>query len=241
MPPVLYTADFPTPDLLQRGRDEGLICRVRRAGAVAAPTEAGSTISVYDQSGTAIVDAAAVTVDSDGFATYTLLGSVTTSLSLSKDWRIAWSLIMPDGVTHLFENRAVLCRRVPAPVVGEGALYSRVPALNPNGHSPITRETEFSSFIDEAWVVIVNRLVESGRRIELVLDPSALREVHLTLTLSLIFEDLAVRANASYSEAAAMYREQYETAWARLSPDTDTDDDGDKDANLPARGPVWAC
>lgn len=236
MPPTLYTADFPTADLLQRGRDEGLICRTYRAGAIAPATS--GTITIYDAAGTEVVSAAAVVVDSDGFATYTLLGSSSASLSLSKDWRIAWSLLMGDAIVHLFENRGVLCRRVPSPVVTEGTLYARVPALNPSGHAPITRQTEYSSSIDDAWITLVNRLVESGRRIELVLDPSALREVHLTLTLAVIFEDLSTR-NPTFAESARQYREQYETAWGRLAPDTDTDDDGDKDDNLPARGPVW--
>lgn len=237
MPPTLYSALFEVPDLLQRGRTEGLECRVYRAGALVAPTASGSTVSVYDGDGDLVVDAAAVTVTSD-VATYSLLGSVTADLEYSRDWRIAWSLVMPDGVTHTFENRAALVRRTPHPVVTDRALFARVPALDPARNAPISRRTEYSDTIDEAWKAIVNRLIESDLRIEDVLNPPALREAHLCLTLALVFDDLATR-NESFKSSAESFRKQHEAAWSRMAPEMDTDNDADTDTTQAPRGPVW--
>jgi hypothetical protein len=239
VPRTLYTARFDTAELIQRGRTEQLACRTYRAGAVAAPTQLGSTISIYDDSGDAVVSAAAVTVVSS-VATYSLLGSVTDDLELANRWRVAWSLVMGDGVTHVFENRAVLCRRTPSPVITEASLYARVPALNPSHAVAITARADFADSIDDAWFSLINRLVEGGKRLELVTDPTTLREAHLTLTLARVFDDLAARINPSYGETATQYRREYEAAYGALVLPTDEDDDGDADDIEPARGPIWA-
>jgi hypothetical protein len=239
MPPTLYSARFDCPDLLQQGRDETVQCRMYRAGAPVAPTEAGSTVTIYDEDGDEVVSAEDVTV-ADSVATYDVDAAITASLDCSRNWRIAWSLVMPDGVVHLVENRAALVRRVPHPNVTEAALYARCPALDPASPTCISSRTEYSSTIDEAWFAIINRLVESDLRIEDVVNPPSYREVHLCLALSMIFQDLATRLNAAYRDIAADWRAQYEAAWGRLSPEIDTDDDGIADDIGSARGPIWA-
>ena len=235
---VQYSARFDTADLVQQARDEVLSCRVYRAGVPVAPTAIGSSVSVFEADGTAVVTAGVVVV-TDSVATYALLGTVTDDLDLSRDWRIVWSLLMPDGVVHTFDNRMVLCRRVPFPVLTEAGIYGRVPALDPTGHAPISRRTEYSATIDDSWIRLTNRLVESGKRIELITDPSVLRETHLLLVLATVFDDLSAR-NPATAEAAKAFREQYEAAWGSLVLPTDDDDDGDADGTQVPRGPVWA-
>lgn len=234
--PTAYSARFDTATLVQQGRDEVVVCPTTRAGQAAAPV--GGTVSLLDANGEPVIDAEAVTV-TDNVATYEIDGSDTAEIDLSRDYRIVWVLEMPDGVHHTFDNRAVVCRRVPFPVVSESSLYARVRGLDPSQHAPISKRTEYSSTIDDAWIVLVNRLVEAGKRIELVLDPSVYREAHLTLTLAMVFDDLAAR-NATYAETAKRFREQYETAWGTMALPTDVDDDGDEDRTDAARGPVWA-
>lgn len=239
MPHTLYTARFDTAELVQRGRSEHLSCRTYRAGQVAAVTQAGSTVAIYDGSGDSVVAATAVTVV-DGVATYTLPGATTAPLQLANNWRIAWALVMGDGATHLFENRMVLCRRTPSPVITEQSIYARVRALNPEDPACITKRTEYSDVIDDAWYSLVNRLVEGGKRIELVTDPTTLREAHLTLTIARIYDDLAARINPSHRDTADSFHAQYEAAWGRLVLPTDEgDNDGIPDQVEPARGPVW--
>lgn len=234
--PTAYSARFDTATLIQKGRDEVVVCSTTRAGAAAVPT--AGTVTILDADGDLVVDEQTVTIEA-GVATYAVDASVTADLDPSRDWRILWSLTMPDGFVHVFDNRCVLCRRVPFPVIGEGALYARVPALDPSRPACISKRLEYASTIDEAWTVLVNRLVEGGKRLELVTDPSVYRETHLTLTLAMVFDDLAAR-NAAYADTAKRFREQYESAFGSMVLPTDTDNDGDADVEQPARGPVWA-
>jgi hypothetical protein len=234
---VQYTARHDVPDLLQRGRSTTLQCRVYRSGALVEPS--AGTVSVYDSSGTAVVSAASVTVTS-GVAQYAVSGATTSSLEPSSGWRVEWVLTMPDGVDHTVVNDAALCRAVPHPVVTEATLYQRVPALDPQHPACLTAHPDYTAQLDEAWTQVQLRLLQDERRVELVLSPSSLREVHTLLTLALVFEDLAGRLNPAHAEQARMYRQQYEAAWSRLDLRVyDTDDDGQGDARVSGRGSVW--
>lgn len=217
-----YSARFESPTLIERGRSNTLQCRVYRAGALVAPS--AGTITIYDDSDTAVVSAAAVTITSS-IAEYAY--NPASTLTLADSWRVEWALTMPDGNVHKFRNEAALVRCVPANNITEADLYRRVSALDPSGSAPIHSATDFADKIDEAETMITLRLYEAGKRIYLMVSPSELREVRVLLTLALIFEDFSVRLNAAYAEAAANYRNQYEAAWGRLRLTYDTDDDGD--------------
>jgi hypothetical protein len=237
--PTLYTARFDLPDLIERNRDTDLVCRTYRAGAIATPTS--GTITIYDRSDTVIVNAAAVTI-SGGWATYTVAAATTSALELEDGWRVEWTLAMPDGETHTFRNEGVLCRCAPAPVVTEETLYARCPALRPKvagGRNPISARSEYAEVIDEAWIELSNHLLSEAARPERVLSPSAMRHAHLSLTLALVYEDLAGRNNPAHIEMARHYRELYSSALARLDLAYDADDDGRADERRGARGPVW--
>lgn len=231
-----YAPRFDVADLIQRGLATVLRCPVYRDGQLAEPS--AGTVTLYDDSNTAIVNAAAVTV-TDKIATYSLAGATTATLELARGWRVEWALTMPDGVTHTYRNEAGLVRCVPFPVVSDQALYRRVPALDPAGPAPLTRYATFQHFIDEAWVVLRNRLDEMGTRVELVVSPARLREPHMLLTISMIFADLAAR-NPAHQASADSFARQYEAAWARASVEVDEDDDGDGDKIKPTRPPLWA-
>jgi hypothetical protein len=232
-----YSAELDTADLVQRGRDEPLSCPTRYAGAAVAPE--GGTVTIRDASGNVVVDAGVVDVVDD-VATYTLAGSATADVEPSSRWRIEWALEMPDGLTHTFDNRLVVCRRPLFPVVTERTMYARARTLDPASAAPLTRRTEFSVEITESWKQLVNRLVDSGIPIERITEASVLREVHVTLALALVFDDLGVRTNPGFKETAAQFRKEHEVAWAKLSPPIDSaDDDGVADESRPPRGPVW--
>lgn len=220
---TLYSARFELPDLIERGKNNALKCRVYRAGALVAPSS--GTVSIYDTSTTAVVSAAAVTV-SASVATYTLSSALVTDHALEEGWRVEWSLVMPDGVTHVFRNDAALVRGRLYPSITEADLYRVASSLNPAGAAVIHSETSFADKIDEAFVQIENRLIAQGNRPNLVLSPSAFRESHIYLALALIFEDFASRLNEAYEIRARMYREMFEGAWGRLRFVYDTDDDG---------------
>ena len=238
MPRVEYQAQFDLPELIERGRTTPLACRTWHAGSLATPS--GGTVSVFDAAGVAVVDSASVTV-ANGVATYSVLGTLTDDLALDDGWRVSWTLTMPDGLVHEFSNEASLVRCAPAPSITEAVLYARCPSLDPTTANAISRRTEYSQQIREAWVELSTALAAEGWRPELVLSPSALRKPHALLTLALIFDDLATRNNPAYLETARSYREQYVSAFASMRPFRyDTDDDGAAEPTQRAgRSSVW--
>lgn len=232
-----YTARQQLPDLIERGRDNTLQAPIYTAGALVAPTS--GTITVYDNSSVAVVDAAAVTI-SASVAQYTIVNATTAALSLSDSWRVEWSLVMPDGVTHSHRTEAALVRSAPHMPITDADLFRISSALDPSGAAAITSETDFQNYLDESWVQIQSRLIERGRRPWLIISPAALRESALYLTLALIYEDLATRLSDTYEQRAERYRAQYEAAWQRLRVAYDADDDGTADDGRRSVAPtVW--
>ena len=82
-------------------------------------------------------------------------------------------------------------------------------------------------------------LLAVGNRPNLILEPSALRLVHRDLTLALIFDDLASRLNEAYQDQADRFRQHYESGWARLNFEYDTDDSGAADQRRAAVATIW--
>jgi len=229
-----YTARFALPDLIEIGRDNTLQCPVYLDGALVAPTEAGSTVTIYDDSGTAVVSAGPVTVSSS-IATYAY-GSGLSSDDLAEGWRIEWSLVMPDGVIHVFRQDAAVVRRRLYPTISDIDLFRRESSLDPSGNDPITTLSDFQNYIDEADVELQSRLIEAGNRPNLITSPSALRSTWLMLTLAIIFEDLATRLNPAFAEKASRYADKYERAYTKAAFLYDADDDGEADDAHRRRG-----
>lgn len=208
-----YSARFELPDLIERDRANTLQCRVYRDGALVAPSS--GTFALYDGSGN-VVTTGAVTVAAS-VATYSISSGSLSSYEYSEDWYLTWALVMPDTNTHEFRNDAMLVKvRLYCPIT-EADLYRRVSSLDPSGNAAISTNADFSDKIDEAWVVIQNRLIERGNRPYLIMSPSSLREVTINLTLAMIFEDLASRLNEAYVERAQQYRAQFDKAWASIT------------------------
>lgn len=204
------TARFLLPDQLERGRPNALSCPVWQDGALVAPSS--GTVTIYDGGGAVLVSAAAVTV-TGSIATYSYTPAAT--IAYSEGWRVEWSLVIA-GVTHVFRNDASLVRAVLHSPITDADLFRRVSALDPAGAAPISSVADYQDFLDEAHAVIQLRLIANGNRPNLILSPSALREVYITLTLALIFGDFETRLSETYAERAAEYRRQYERAWSEL-------------------------
>lgn len=232
-----YSARFMLPELIERGRDELIKCPVYYDGALAAPS--AGTVSLYKPDNTKAVDGATVTI-SGSVAQYTISTATLSGETLGEGWRVEWSLTMPDSVDHLFRNTAALVRgRLYMPITDDD-LIRVVSGLDPSSSTALSSVANWQSYISEAWLTIELRLINQGNRPNLILDPSALREASLALTLALIFDDLSTRLNEAYETRAAKYRDQFEGAWGRLRFDYDTDDDGTADqTKRPAMATVW--
>lgn len=220
------TARLLGPDLLERGRANVLTCPLYSAGSLVAPDS--GTVTIRDGSD-AVVSAASATITGD-VATYSYTPPAT--LSLGEGWTVTWVLTIGSDELEVV-NEAALVRRRLSPVVTDADLFRRVPSLDPAGSATITSATDYQDFLDEAWAEIQQRLIDQGNRPNLILSPSALRRVHLYLTLALIFEDLSTRLREDYTAQADRYRGMYSDAWRELNFVYDTDDDGV--AETPAR------
>lgn len=212
--PGPYSVDLPLPHHVGRGLDSTVYAPVRRSAALVAPSE--GSITIYDATGAVVVSLAAVAIVDD-IAQYTVSGATTAGMQIGDGWRVVWRLIVA-GVLVEVANDASLVIRPLHPVVSDDTLWGRVPALNPSDRSPISHLTTYQRFIDESWTMIQQRLIDQDRRPYLVVSPGALRETHLQLALSLVYDDLAARlANPEYSVASKLAEERYEKAWNKLA------------------------
>jgi hypothetical protein len=233
---VLYSARYIGPECIERSRQNVLKSPIYRDGSLAAP--ASGTITIFDESNTKVVDAAAITVTAS-IAQYTLASATVASYSFSTDWRVEWSLVMPDGVTHLFQRSAALVRRRLYPVITDTDLieaHSDLEALRPAGLS------SYQSYIDAAWHDILDMLQNAGSFAFLVMEPSAFRRVHLYKTLELVSRDFSTSFGdgSKWDQLAEVYDVKFETNWSRLNFTYDRDNDGLPDArNRPASAVMW--
>lgn len=219
------TARFLTADYLVRGRDNALSCPLWNSNALVVPTS--GTVTVYDAGNTVIVSTAVTVVGS--IATYTLPAAlVPTTMSLGMGWRVEWSLVVA-GLATTYRNNAGLVRSELAPVVTDADLFRRVSGLDPDGPAPLSTLTTYQDKIDEAWVTIHGRLTGKGSLPHLIMEPSALREPHILLTLQLIFEDFKTRLNEAFAADAIDYRDQHKLAWNELRFEYDLADTGRSD------------
>lgn len=218
------TASFVGPELLQRGATQTIRCALFRDGAAVAVVS--GTVSIYNAAGTAVVSAAAVTV-SAGVATYA--AGPFTGLPLEEGWRVQWNLV-GSGFDYTFDRQAALCRRRLFPVITDTDLTAR--------HSDLTNirppsMTSFQSYIDEAWNDLLFQLRQKGTIPELVTSPEDLRQVHLFLTLKLIFTDFAIRFGdgSRWPSLAEMYGKEARSAFSQLSLVYSSDDSGNSDGS----------
>lgn len=233
------TARFLTADYLVRGEDNAIACPLWASGALVAPTQSGSTVTVYDPSNVAVVSAAAVTV-TGSIATYTIpAASLPSTRSFGMGWRVEWSLIV-NGTATVYKNNAGLVRSRLAPMITDADLFRREGTLDPSGASPISSLGNFQAFIDEAWITLIGRLVAKGSLPHLIMEPAALREPLLMLTLHLVFEDFRTRLNETWGQKATDYAGKWEKAWAGLSFEYDSGSSGQADSRKrQARPSVW--
>jgi hypothetical protein len=142
--------------------------------------------------------------------------TTTTTLAYGDRYRILFNIVLTDGRVVKPENELYVVRQVFYPVVSGVDLYARVPGLDPTSTSPHSSYADYNNFLDEAWYTLMNRLISKGNRPHLILSNTSLREAHISLTLSMIFEDFSTRLNAEWGDKATAYHKAYEAAWDNL-------------------------
>lgn len=223
--PILpdYTLDARLPEVLVRGRATPITARVWLGQSQAVPTMA--TVTVYDDSGTAVVDAQSATIAGDGTCSYTVGASVVpTSYSPSNLWQVVWTLTL-GGTARDFVQEATLARYWPTPRVTPGDMTDRHEWLE----RMLRRSSNtLSTYVQSAWDSVVRKLIGTGQAPYRILNSGALFEYHLLLSLYRVFTDAAAASGGDgrYADLADKYEEAAAKEWRSLRLTIDVDDDG---------------
>jgi hypothetical protein len=185
-------------------------------------TATTATARLLDASGTEVASGGAVT---DGVATWAMTSTHTTQVK-EDGYRVEWTIGTADGAVYATSAAAVV-RRALYPVITDADLYRRHPTLNPDASGYVGEQDleSWQDYIDEAWTELLGRIWGQGRRPALIMSPEALRQVHLYLSLAIIWRSL----RGDYEMLAQQYDQMYAASWAQLRFVYDSDDDGTPD------------
>jgi len=237
---VLYTARFFGIEAIQRATTQTIECAVYRDGASVAVTS--GTVTIKDSGGVDVVAAGVVTVVG-GVATYEITAAtVPATMALSDRWTVRWDLVMPDRTqVYPFRREAALALT--------GEIYPVITDLDmTTAHTELAQwaskyNANLQNYQDSAWKQVIMRLAENGKRQYLILNSTALYTVHLSLSLTHAFRDMATQTgtDGKYWKMAELYQADYEKAWDRLQLEYDTSEDDiiDDGEQVAAEQSVW--
>ncbi len=235
---TVYTARFQAPDRIEQNASWTVACPVYYEAALVVPS--AGTCTVYNANGDTVKTGAVSVVSS--VAELTIDAADTVSEDLGERWRIEWELTLPGPVTFTTRNTAALVLMTLSPVICDEDLFRRSSALDyGNADRVITDVTDYQSFREEAWIWLDAKLVAKGRRPQLIMSSTDLRDVHILKTLELIYRDLSQRNADAYLDTASDYGTDATAAFNSLAFIYDGDEDGqaDSDKRKPAVGSVW--
>lgn len=220
---TLYAPRIRIPSMIQRGKTQTVSLSIYRDNAKANPTSC--TYQLLDEDGSDIISTTPGTISSDDCQFVINASIVPETLSLSDGLFEIWEVTI-DGISYTFQRPAYLCRRPLYPVVSQidlEACYSDLATLLPSSYTQ-----GYQTWIDEAWVRIVERLRQQGNLPYLITDPQSLRNCHLELSLALIWRNMhtAIGTASGYLDLYQLHMSSYETNWKTLSFRYDMDEDG---------------
>ena len=238
---TVYYVRFPLPDLIERGQAQTLEVMLYQAGAPVAPT--AGTFALYRPGEDTACVSGSATIGTDR-ATFALMASDTSAETPGSNWRVEWTLTLPDGRIEIYRNDAALVLRRLAPVLLDDDLREgRYPDLDrylPAG------ESSWQTFRDAAWLEIQRRLLQDQRRPWLIAEPSALLDAHRELTLARIFRSLGMQQRGverDWLSLAEDHRREFERLWGHLSfaYDVSADDETGSGSRQAATPVVVLC
>lgn len=238
----LYSLDVPVAfQLVEGAASTQLRAPVMRDGSQVAATSA--TLRLYNRLGELVKTVTGVDALDTGVPKIDVTSADLANQDRGTAWRVELDLVLTGGVEFRGQLDAVYVRRDLSPVVTLADVYGpkgRHKMLNPAHPRPATKLTveELQGHLDEAWVIIRHRLDRRGDRADLVMSPTAFREVHLYQALALIFDDAAAQTGDEYLDRARDYRDMFESSWDAMTWVTDDNDDGVPDRSGKRRGAV---
>jgi hypothetical protein len=237
-----YTTRQPLPHLVEIGRQSLLAGPVYYAGAAVQPDS--TVLTVYDEANT-VVPTSAVSY-AFGIAIATVAAATTSARSPSSRWRVEWvHTLSAEEIS--FRDECYLVRHRLRPTITDDDIAARLPILDTDAAGRLTTAATYQDQIEEADIEVQSRLITEGRRPNLIVSPSALREAWLTKTIAIIFDGLSAASGDvgdPYAAKAAEWERKFEAAYSRARAAFDWDDDGVADVGGrvgPRAGVHWLC
>jgi hypothetical protein len=220
-----YVYPLRYPEMIVRGRANAVTMPVYdTAGTVVTVTASGSTFTLLDPAGTAVVNAAAVTV-SGGIPSYSILAATlpTTLTPLGDGWQEVWVLQTPTG-ERTIDREAALILRPLYPVLMYTDLLEDYPTLATWGLTA----AQWGAFLTAAWGEIINALIGAGHVPYRIKSSAAFRDNHKHRTYAKGFNALALHQNTrgNWAALATSHDAKADAAWKAINFTTDDDDDG---------------
>ena len=223
-----YVYPLRYPEMIVRGRANAVIMPVYdSAGNAVTITESGSTFTLLDPAGVAVVNAAAITyatLPTPG-ATYTIpAGTLPTTLTpLGEGWQEVWVLQTPTG-ERTVDREAALILRPLYPVLTYSDLLEDYPTLATWGLTA----AQWGAFLTASWGEIINDLIAAGHLPYRVKSAAAFRLNHKYRAFAKGFNALALHQNTrgNWAQLAKDHEGKAEAAWKAINFKTDDDDDG---------------
>jgi hypothetical protein len=181
-----------------------------------------------DPEGNDVIARTAVSIVAN-VATYNISASeLPTTLRLSDGYMQFWELTI-DGTVHTFKKPSAICLSALYPVISDldlEAEYSDLASIRPSSLG-----STYQTYIDEAWVQLIQRVRDLGNIEYLIMSPQSLRAAHKNLTFYLIFKDMdsSGLGEGRYLDLAREHRKQFEFDFKRLKFTYDLNQDGRAD------------
>lgn len=223
------------PRMIVRGEAVTLSLNVFVDDSSTKDTLASATLTLK-QGSTTIIDAQTATVGGSVSASYGLTAGDTSSLSLSDNLLELWTVTTSGGDTVTIRRSGHLVRHALFPLVKDTDLVARHNQLDDIRPSGLSNWLEY---IKTAWEILNRDLIKRGKRPELVLDSYAIFDLHVYMTLNLIFRDMTTFVgDGRYHEMAESYSEAYKVEFETVQFHYDSDLDGviteEKEAATPS-------
>ena len=220
---TFYAPRIRIPSMIQRAKTQTVSLSIYRDNAKITPT--ACTYQLLDEDGTDIISVSSGTISGSDCQFVINAANIPETKTLSDGLFEIWQATI-SGEVFTFQRPAYLCRRPLYPVVSQidlEACYSDLSTLLPASYTE-----GYQTWIDEAWVRIVERLRQQGNLPYLITDPQSLRICHIELSLALIWRNFhtAIGTASGYLDLYQLHMGSYESNWKMLSFRYDMDEDG---------------
>lgn len=219
----LYSPRIRIHDVLERNRAVVLDLPIYRNNAIVGPTSA--YFRLQDPEGNDVIARHSVSIIGN-IATRTISADeLPTTLRLAEGYMQTWELTI-DTIIHTFKKPCAVARSGLYPVISDldlEAEYSDLSTIRPSSLG-----STYQTYMDEAWVQLIQRIRDLGNIEYLIMNPQSLRSCHKNLTFYLIFKDMdsSGLGEGRYLDLAREHRKQMESDFKRLKFQYDQNNDG---------------